>query len=120
MRKYKKKKIRQSRPPYHWTCEMLFGHDEEGELWGPCWTGSYKRPKDTATFRACFLKFRNRDRNHMCYVGWDVDRHRFFVEGRSYRMWRGRDNFQGQRGRFLTNSWELLHGYASPKGPQHV
>ena len=105
----KRKYLHKQRPLYKWVCEMLLD-PENPESRISVYTGSHKKPTD-ANLKILYLKFHSQAHPTMCYVGWDIDRHRFFVEGRTQH------NVDTQRrlthSRFLRDHWEMNHGYYS-------
>lgn len=101
-------KVRKLRPPYYWAYSLQMDPDD-AECVITCYTGSHRKAAPEG-LTALYLKFRSRIRKHPCYTGWDIDRHRFFVEGRTQKDIRKHKT--NKRSRFLRESWERNHGYA--------
>ncbi len=89
----KKNKIIRKR--YSWVC----AHHWENELQFHSY-GNRTSLKGEDVFK-CRIVFRNKNKG--C-AGWDVDRHRFFVE--SYKT-----RYRSKKNAFIRRRWEINHGF---------
>lgn len=84
------------RKPYSWTCFHFYENEFQF-----CSYGNKKALTDNDV-NFCQLGFRNKNKG--C-AGWDVDRHRFFVESYANR-------YRSLKNSFIRHRWEVNHGYA--------
>ncbi len=98
------KKIRQHKRKYMYVCKLDMGDDQYLMV---C---SEQKPDETEKYselaRISFFSATP------CYVGWNVDRHRFYVESFVRKT---KNNRPSRNSRFLRERWEHNYGYACQK-----
>lgn len=100
-----RKSVLKRKVPYRWVCEIDMG----GGNWMTVYPLSHKKPAYSPTERVKFIHFHGL-RNRLGSVGWDIDRHRFFVEGRvQYNL---KKLSRRRRSTFRRRAWARNHGYA--------